>query len=461
MKMNGKLIFLLCFSFLVRLISLDQSLWLDETTTANVVRNLGYFDIISKFSPHDFHPPFFYLLMKFWTNIFGYSEVSLRMPSVLASIVTGYFVYKLAANMKLGKSLGLWASAFFLFNPLIVYYSQEARMYSLTTLFITMIFWSVVKLKDTSEKLKVKTGKFKFLFFTNVFIALSLGTFYGSVFFISSLYLYLVLKREFKLLTYVLPGTVFASILLYPLFIMQLHNSGEMLSAIPNWSMTLGSANLKNLLLIPIKLTSGRISWEPKIYYFATAGLWALFISSFVMLNLFQHLKKIPKQVRNDLSMFYSLLLLPILLGFVVSFYKPLLQYFRFIYVIPFVAILLAISANKNWHRYILIVGFVGFSLLYILNPYFHREDWKSLVQALPSKTVYALPSSIDPISYYNRSIKSNSILAESPTERIITLIPYATEIYGFDYVKKLSLLKYRKIREHNVRGLSYEVWEK
>ncbi|PJA55943.1 hypothetical protein CO165_00980, partial [Candidatus Roizmanbacteria bacterium CG_4_9_14_3_um_filter_33_18] len=68
--------------------------------------------IISKFSPTDFHPPLYYLFMKLWTNLFGYSEIALRMPSILFSLMTGYVVYLIG---------GVWAMAFFLFNPLIVY----------------------------------------------------------------------------------------------------------------------------------------------------------------------------------------------------------------------------------------------------------------------------------------------------------------------------------------------------
>ncbi|MGB3020262.1 MAG: glycosyltransferase family 39 protein, partial [Microgenomates group bacterium] len=130
MSLDKKAILLITLAFLARVINLNQSLWLDETTTANVVMRYGYLDIITKFSPHDFHPPLYYLFVKFWTNIFGYSEIALRMPSVMASMLTGYVIYKLAEGKKLGKSLAFWAAAFFLFNPLVVYYSQEARMYA-------------------------------------------------------------------------------------------------------------------------------------------------------------------------------------------------------------------------------------------------------------------------------------------------------------------------------------------
>src|SRR3989338_11407589 len=94
--MKAKILLLFFSAFLIRLISLDQSLWLDEATTARVVRQYNFTEIISKFSPSDFHPPLYYLFMKIWTNVFDYSEIALRLPSVVFSLLTGYLVLKIA-----------------------------------------------------------------------------------------------------------------------------------------------------------------------------------------------------------------------------------------------------------------------------------------------------------------------------------------------------------------------------
>ena len=158
--LNKKIFFIFLFAFLVRLIALNQSLWLDEAVTAKVVMNYGFTEIVSKFSPTDFHPPLYYLFMKLWTNMFGYSEIALRMPSVLFSLMTGYVVYLIG---------GIWAASFFLFNPLIVYYSQEARMYMMTTFFLTAglyYFFESQKLEVKSQKYNLK---FKSLLLMNIF----------------------------------------------------------------------------------------------------------------------------------------------------------------------------------------------------------------------------------------------------------------------------------------------------
>ena len=71
--------------------------------------------------------------------MFGYSEIALRMPSILFSLLTGYVVYLIG---------GIWSAAFFLFNPLIVYYSQEARMYMMVTFFLTASLYYFLKSKN-------------------------------------------------------------------------------------------------------------------------------------------------------------------------------------------------------------------------------------------------------------------------------------------------------------------------
>ncbi len=457
--------FILITSFLLRLIGLNQSLWLDEATTARVVQQFNYGQILTQFSPNDFHPPLYYLFMKFWTNIFGYSEIALRIPSVLASLVTGWIVYLIVQKARLPagrsvKSTALWASAFFLFNPLVVYYSQEARMYSFATLLVVLIFWSVTKLpfgfvyteKRSAQGKQVTGYKFKGyeIIFANVFIALALGTYYGSVFFIAALYGYLLLKKEYKTFLYLLPGASIAGVLLYPLFLTQLKNSGEVLQAIPNWSTTLGKANLKNLVLFPIKFASGRISWEPKTFYYTVAGAWTLFVSYALVMN------------RSKKNVFlYFVFLAPIFLGFLVSFFKPLLQYFRFIYVIPFMSILLAIGANRKWQRVVLISGFVAFSLIYTYIPSFHREDWKSLVATLPSDKVCALPSSFDPLKYYRPSLKTSDARTCATGNADIVFVPYVAQIYGFDYVKYFNQKKYSLTKEVSFRGVAYQQWSK
>ncbi|MEK6952480.1 MAG: glycosyltransferase family 39 protein [Nanoarchaeota archaeon] len=461
--MYKKLLIVFLLAFLVRLIAIDQSLWLDEAVTANVVESYSYSEIITKFSPTDFHPPLFYLVEKFWINIFGYSEIALRFPSVIFSLITGWMIYLIGKKMK-DANVGLFAAALFLFNPLIIYYSQEARMYSLITLFVTMIIYYLLKIAGPGKSFPPVSARHgshdlravrspstlatRNIVLINIFILLSFLTFYGSIFFIFAIYIWLLIKREFKLLFMLLPGFILAVLLVFPLFINQYLNSKIALNDVKNWSLVLGKANIKNLLLIPLKFSIGRISFEPKILYYSIAGLWSLFVFYFL-----------AKGWKNTL---FLITLLTVFLAFIASFFTPLLQYFRFIYLIPLISLLLAINTKNKLTKAVLLSGFIIFSLIYLLNSNYHREDWKSLVGDLKTKTIYMIPSSSDAVKYYNKNIEVRSLnqVSEMHLENEITVIPYTSEIHGVDYVKELSRKYYELSSEKSYRELKIETWK-
>jgi hypothetical protein len=50
------IIFIIVFAFVVRLISLSQSLWMDEAISATVVKNFDLGGIVNKFALGDTHP---------------------------------------------------------------------------------------------------------------------------------------------------------------------------------------------------------------------------------------------------------------------------------------------------------------------------------------------------------------------------------------------------------------------
>jgi len=454
--LNKKILLVFFFAFLIRLIALNQSLWLDEAVTAKVVMNYGFTEIVSKFSPTDFHPPLYYLFMKLWTNLFGYSEVALRFPSIIFSLLTGYFIYKIASLFH-GSIVKLWPVVFFLFNPLIVYYSQEARMYMMATFLLTISLYYLIKML-LNQKSKIKSQKLDVLFF-GISIFFAFWTFYGSVFLIVTMLLYLLFKKQYKSLFVSCCLFLVSLVLISPLLYQQLINSKIALSNVTNWSLVLGKANIKNLLLIPIKFSIGRISFHPKWLYWGIAGVW----TGFVLFTI----KTVLNKTVFIKTVFY-LLIFPLILGFLVSFFTPMLQYFRFLYLIPIVCVLLGFGlsgqAKFNLRGYVLAGGFLMFSLMYLLLPQFHREDWKSLVSNLPkNKPVYMITASSDPVKYYNNNlnIKELRIVDYELNEKQITVIPYTADIYGYDYKKELKEKSYVLNKTTTFRELFFEEWRK
>ena len=402
-------VLILCLG--LRLVGLNQSLWLDEAVSANVIRNYSHGEIIKIFSPSDFHPPGYYLMLKTWTGVFGNSEISLRMPSMIFSLITVYIVYLLA---------GIWPAILTGVNPLLIYYSQEARMYSLVTMLVTLAVYFLTKKK---------------YWLYSLMTFLNFVSFYGSVFFVVAVGIYLLYKKQYKEFLITSSGIVLAIIWLFPLFKTQMNNSKEMLFVVKNWSLVLGKANLKNLLLIPIKFTSGRISFYPKIFYYLISGSFAIL----VFRKLFR---------KNIYSfVFWTTLFI----GVIFSIFTPMLQYFRFLYLIPVMA--LTIGKNKK-----IAAGFMIFSLVYLLNPNYHREDWKSASRNLENN-VYMIGSFGDPIKYYKKDIEIID-LRSSIVEKQISVIPYGEEIHGVDHVKILTEAGYKLVKTNNYREITVENWQ-
>ncbi|MCX6732938.1 MAG: glycosyltransferase family 39 protein [Candidatus Roizmanbacteria bacterium] len=289
--------FIFISAFLIRLINLNQSLWLDEAIVAKVVRSIPFLQIPTQFSPHDFHPPLYYMLMSLWNTFFGSSEVALRMPSVIFSLIAGFYVYKIGSFLK-DKKTATWATAFFLFNPLIIYYSQEARMYMMATAFLTAALYSLLRVTRDKELNK------KHVYLFNIFSALAMLTFYGSAFFILGMILMSLFvipaqagiqrkKNQLKIIDWIPVftgmtwGLFLSLLLLSPLLLQQLNNAKMGLAVVKNWSLVLGKAELRNFLMIFLKFATGRISWFPKWSYYLCAGAATLITWFFIIFGLY------------------------------------------------------------------------------------------------------------------------------------------------------------------------------
>src|SRR5215208_2856492 len=120
----------------LRFATLDvQSYWFDEATTVHLVRmDLG--GMLGAIPDSESTPPVYYVVAWFWAKLCGAGEVGLRSLSALAGTATVPVVYAIGARA-VGVRAGLIAAALAATNPLLVWYSQEARAYALLVLLAT------------------------------------------------------------------------------------------------------------------------------------------------------------------------------------------------------------------------------------------------------------------------------------------------------------------------------------
>lgn len=108
---------------------LHKPLWYDETFTA-LVASLPMPRMLAAVAG-DVHPPLWYLIEWAVVRLLGHSEAALRLPALLFGVVSAYLTYRLALALNLRQEAAILAAVFLALMPAQVYYSQEARMYTL------------------------------------------------------------------------------------------------------------------------------------------------------------------------------------------------------------------------------------------------------------------------------------------------------------------------------------------
>ncbi len=120
-----------------------KSLWLDEGATVALARaSWSHFIWVWWYGEANLQTTYF-LLMRGWIHL-GHSETWLRLPSALFGVASIPLMYVVARRfVSVGPALA--AAALLAFSPTDVYYSQEARSYTLAILFVLLSSYFFVR----------------------------------------------------------------------------------------------------------------------------------------------------------------------------------------------------------------------------------------------------------------------------------------------------------------------------
>ena len=154
---------------------------------------------------HEGHPPIYFLLLKIWSLIFGYSELALRSFSLACGIISLALI-SILLKKNIINVFAQWATFIIvLINPFLFYYFTEARMYALAFLFaiISFIYW----LKYKNHK---NFKSYDFVCFALSSTALIYTHYYGLFFFLALVFYDFISNRNFyKMLSYTIPILLF------------------------------------------------------------------------------------------------------------------------------------------------------------------------------------------------------------------------------------------------------------
>ena len=143
--------FLTLLAFAARLWDIGgKGLWYDEASTALMAR-AGVIEIVQFHWRSAFeHPPLWVLLMHFWSMIWGQSEFALRLPAAFAGVLLVPLIWQ---NLKLcwptDRIIRFAAALLIASSPVLILYSQEARMYAIVTLLAATSVYLFLRLQES------------------------------------------------------------------------------------------------------------------------------------------------------------------------------------------------------------------------------------------------------------------------------------------------------------------------
>lgn len=107
------------------LLYLTQSVWRDEAFSLLLAERSPLY-----FIPRlTFEPPFYYLLLHVWVQLFGNGEILARVLSLIGFILANVVVIFWGERLFKNHWLSWFLPVFFFFNPQLLYYAFEIRAY--------------------------------------------------------------------------------------------------------------------------------------------------------------------------------------------------------------------------------------------------------------------------------------------------------------------------------------------
>ena len=384
-------IVILLLALVLRLISLNQSLWLDEATQVLASRDRGFGELITGYAVGDFHPPLYHAVLWLWFHLVPATEVYSRIPSVLFGCLTVFLTYRFA--LQFGRAVATLSALFLAVSPLHIYYSQDARMYALACFLVIL---SMVAM--TKNRWFLYTASLLGLVWTEYVPYL--------IFLPQSLFV----RSSFR--SFVLAwGIAFLSLLPWlPYFWRQLEIGRTFAQTVPEWGRIVGGLEWKTVPLTLDKFVLGRFPISEDLLGRTAQGA----------LMLMWYGVMIRGMLSKKAALLTAWFLVPLAGAFIISLAIPVFSYFRILYVLPpmFILFVLGALSLTGKLRYAVVLGAIVLevimSSLYLTRPDLQRENWRGAVSYIEQSKLpvaFYLHVSPDPYRYYAKVDRSINML--------------------------------------------------
>jgi 4-amino-4-deoxy-L-arabinose transferase-like glycosyltransferase len=193
-----------------------QSFHHDEVITVARVIPGSFVDMLHQVKGSESNPPLYYVLAWGWAKAFGTGEVAIRSLSAIFGAATVPLAY-CAGRELAGRRAGLIAAALVAVNPMLIWYSQEARSYAL------LVFFGAASLLFFARALRTRGGRDLALW--ALASGLALCSHYFAVFAIAieALWLLVALRSHWRRVLPAIGGVALVGLALLPLITAQVN----------------------------------------------------------------------------------------------------------------------------------------------------------------------------------------------------------------------------------------------
>lgn len=125
------------------------SIWFDEAFSA-YISQFSFWDI-ARYTASDVHPPVYYWILKLWSGLFGTTDLAYRSLSIVfgaGAITTAFFL----TRKLFGRLIGWVTLLLLIISPMLIRYSDEARMYTLAALIVMAATYVLIKAEETKNR---------------------------------------------------------------------------------------------------------------------------------------------------------------------------------------------------------------------------------------------------------------------------------------------------------------------
>lgn len=355
------------------------------------------------------HPPGYYFLGQFWYGI-GHAEFIVRYLSVVFGVLAIPLIYRLGKTV-VDERLGLIAAALLTVSPFHIYYSQEARMYSLVAFLALGANYFFLRL--------LERGQARDAFGYVALTTFGLYTHYLYTMVVLAQMVFGVLARRTyrAALTRWFIALIGAGALFAPWFGAVMATGGLTQAGI-SW---IPPANLSDLALTLFTQTLGATSLiDNPIFFFVPAASIAFAIGGWAITRA----DKSATRARVDFLAIWFLL--PLVFVFLISLDLPIpgkrsVYHDRFfIAELPGLLLLIALGVRALWQKRprvtatlalaLVLPTILSLQILYF-DPANAREDWRGSVAYLrahadPARDVLVIyAGEVLPLAYYEPGI--------------------------------------------------------